>query len=301
MTGRQPHPDFLFLFMRTRYFYFILPLILIISSCSSSDKKDNRENAVARVYDNYLYRSDLQDMVAPGISGKDSLALVNEYIDNWVRQQLLLRMAEDNLPKNKMDFTRQLEDYRSSLIIFSYERELIRQKLDTTVSEQEVKDYYETHKGEFELKDNIVKVLYFKVNNNTPVTLARAYLKSDRPQDKQKLQDFCMKYAINYYLDDQSWLLFNDILKEIPINTYNQEEYLKNNRLIEIQDSTYHYLMNIKGFMIKESLSPLSFEKGNIREIILNKRKQKLIDEMRNNIYNEAVKKSNFEVFTEKK
>ncbi|MEI6766392.1 MAG: hypothetical protein WCM76_12175 [Bacteroidota bacterium] len=287
--------------MRTRYFYFILPLILIISSCSSSDKKDNRENAVARVYDNYLYRSDLQDMVAPGISGKDSLALVNEYIDNWVRQQLLLRMAEDNLPKNKMDFTRQLEDYRSSLIIFSYERELIRQKLDTTVSEQEVKDYYETHKGEFELKDNIVKVLYFKVNNNTPVTLARAYLKSDRPQDKQKLQDFCMKYAINYYLDDQSWLLFNDILKEIPINTYNQEEYLKNNRLIEIQDSTYHYLMNIKGFMIKESLSPLSFEKGNIREIILNKRKQKLIDEMRNNIYNEAVKKSNFEVFTEKK
>ena len=301
MTGRLPHPNFLFLFMRTRYFYFIVLLALFLSSCSGSDKKASRENAVARVYDNYLYRTDLQDMVAPGISGKDSVALVSEYIDNWVRQQLLLRMAEDNLPKNKMDFTRQLEDYRSSLIIFSYERELIRQKLDTTVSEQEVKDYYETHKGEFELKDNIVKVLYFKVNKNTPVTLARAYLKSDRPQDKDKLQDFCMKYAINYYLDDQSWLLFNDILKEIPINTYNQEEYLKNNRLIEIQDSTYHYMMNIKGFMIKESLSPLSFEKGNIREIILNKRKQKLIDDMRNNIYDEAVKKSNFEVFTEKK
>jgi hypothetical protein len=301
MFGTLPHPDFLFLFMGTRYFYIILPLMLFISSCSSSDKKDSRENAVARVYDNYLYRSDLQDMVAPGISGKDSVALISEYIDNWVRQQLLLRMAEDNLPKNKMDFTRQLEDYRSSLIIFSYERELIRQKLDTTVSEQEVITYYETHKEEFELKDNIVKVLYFKVNKNTPVTLARAYLKSDRPQDREKLQDFCMKYAINYYLDDQSWLLFNDILKEIPINTYNQEEYLKNNRLIEIQDSTYHYMMNIKGFMIKESLSPLSFEKGNIREIILNKRKQKLIDDMRNDIYNDAVKKSNFEVFTEKK
>ena len=101
---------------------------------------------------------------------------------------------------------------------------------------------------------------------------------------------------MNYYLDDQNWLLFNDILKEIPINTYNQEEYLKNNRIIEIQDSVFVYLMNIKGFMIKESLSPLSFERNNIRDIIINKRKLALIENMKNDVYNNALKRGDFEV-----
>jgi hypothetical protein len=105
-----------------------------------------------------------------------------------------------------------------------------------------------------------------------------------------------VKYAVNYYLDDQNWLLFNDILKEIPIATYNQEEYLKNNRTIEIQDSTYSYLMNIKGFMIKEGLSPLSFEKKNIRDIIMNKRKLKLIEDMQKEVYSNGVKKGSFEI-----
>ena len=109
--------------------------------------------------------------------------------------------------------------------------------------------------------------------------------------------NFCQKYAVNYFLDDESWLLFNDLLKEIPIKTYNQENYLQNNRYIEIKDSLYSYFLNIKGFRIKESLSPINFEKDNIKKIIINKRKVKLINDIHDKIYQDAVKHKDFEIF----
>jgi hypothetical protein len=174
---------------------------------------------------------------------------------------------------------------------------LILQKLDTVVSEKEIEDYYDLNKSNFELKDNIVKVWYVKLRKNINLNPFRQLIRSDKPGDLKKLAELSAKTAVNSFLDEDSWLVFNDILKEIPIKTYNQEDYLKNNRYIEIQDSSFCYLLNIKGFMIKESLSPLSFEKDNIRNIIISKRKLKLISDMEDDLYQEAVKNSDFEIF----
>ncbi|MCK9613033.1 MAG: hypothetical protein PHR81_00875 [Bacteroidales bacterium] len=272
----------------------IFAIVVLFFSCKSAD--NDMGDAVARVYDKYLFLSEIEEILPDGISKDDSILIVQEYIDNWIRQQLLIRQAEKNLNKNQKDFAKQLEEYKNSLIVFEYESQLVKQKLDTTVTDKEIEDYYEQNKSDFELKENIVKVVYVKIPKNVPATLPHTLIRSDKPQDKNKLQDFCHKYATNYYLEDQNWLLFNDILKEIPINTYNQEEYLKNNRLIEIQDSSYTYLMNIKGFMIKESISPISFEANNIRDIIINKRKLELIDNMKNDIYENALRNGDFEL-----
>jgi hypothetical protein len=78
-------------------------------------------------------------------------------------------------------------------------------------------------------------------------------------------------------------------LKEIPIKTYDAEQYLTNNRYIEIEDSMNIYLVNIKGFKIKNSVSPLSYESKNIRNLILNQRKLKLINEMEKSAITEAL------------
>lgn len=277
-----------------KLFFFLLPILLLFS-CSGVEKKT--EDSVAMVYDEYLSRSDIEGIVPENMSGEDSLQVIRDYIDQWVRQKLLLHQAQNNLNKEQKDFNKQLDDYRNSLIIFTYEQELIRQNLDTLVTEKQIADYYNENKADFELKDNIVKVLYVKLNKNDRIALFRQLLQSENPDDRKKLLSLSSKHAVNSFLDDQSWLVFNDILKEIPIKTYNQEEFLMNNRIIEIQDSLYVYLMNIKGFMIKESLSPLNFEKENIRNVIINKRKITLVEEMQKNLFNDALKNGDFEIF----
>jgi hypothetical protein len=272
----------------------VFVLLVFICACKSNPKPGER--AVARVYDTYLYVKDLDGKLPANISATDSAQLMNEYIETWIRQQLLIKQADKNLSDEDKDFTKQLEDYKNSLLVYKYETQLIKQNLDTSLTDNEIADYYEKNKSNFELKENIVKVIYVKIPRSVPMTTAKLYISSDRPADRKKLHDFCVKYAVNYYLDDQNWLLFNDILKEIPINTYNQEEYLKNNRTIEIQDSGFSYLLSIKGFMIKDGISPLSFEKKNIREIIINKRKLKLVEDMQKDVYANAVKKGAFEI-----
>lgn len=272
----------------------MLWIALLAAGCGSGS--DVRENAVARVYDEYLMRADLHGIVPEGMSSADSALMVRDYINNWIQNKLLLHQAEENLSNDQKDFTRKMEEYRNSLIIYAYEQELIRQKVDTVVNPSEIVQYYNTHNEDFELRDNIVKVIYVKLQKGKQVDRFRPLIRSEKDADRVKLQDLSDKFAINSYLDEDNWLLFNDILKEIPIKTYNQEEYLKNNRFIELEDSLYTYLLNIKGFMIKESVSPLSFETENIRSIIISKRKMALIEDMQKNLYNDALKQGDFEI-----
>jgi hypothetical protein len=173
----------------------------------------------------------------------------------------------------------------------------VQQQLDTIVSEAEIEKYYNEHPDDFTLKNSIIKVVYVKVDKKAPnVAKLKNWIRSTKLQDKKELEGYCLQFAVNYYLDDQSWLLFDDLLKEVPIPTYNKELFLQNNRYVEVSDTTHLYFVDIRGFMIRDSKSPIGFEKENIRSIIINQRKRDLIDRMRNDIYNDAINKKEIKI-----
>lgn len=263
----------------------------------SRDSKEG-EGAVARAYGYYLYPEELTGVVPKNASRQDSIAITRNFIENWIRKKAVLRKAEDNLEDEQKDVSRQLEEYRNSLLTYAYEAELVRQRLDTSVTDAEVSAYYEQNKKNFELKDNIIRVVYLRLSRNSPkLDKVRMWYRSDAERDRRLLEEYCRQYALNYYLDDDSWLLFDDLLKEIPIRTYDKEQFLQNNRIIEFEVDSSIYLVNIKGFRIRNSLSPLSFEQNNIRTLIVNQRKLKLIEEMERQAYEDARKKGDAEVF----
>jgi hypothetical protein len=285
--------------MINRFWFLLLTglFIALLSSSCGELQKDKRK-AVAKVYDYYLYEDELLEEIPFGLTERDSIIFATNFINNWISQKLLLHQAESNLNELRKDFTRQLEEYRQSLTIYAYERELILQKLDTIVTEEQIETFYAENRELFQLKDNIVKVVYLKLELKAPnINLVKNYVKNAAPEDLQKLEDYGPRYAANYYLDDETWLYFNDLLKEIPIKTYDQENFLRNNRFIEIKDSLYHYFVHIKNFMVKESLSPLDFEKDRIAEMIVNRRKVELLGKMQEEIYHEASTKGKIEVY----
>lgn len=121
-----------------------LMLVLALFSCQNS-KNGKDDKPVAAIYDKVLYQSDLQGIIYDGISTNDSLVRTKVFIDNWIRRQLLIHQAENNLDKSELDCVKEMEDYRNSLIIYKYESMLIAQNLDTVVSDEEIEKY---------LKDN---------------------------------------------------------------------------------------------------------------------------------------------------
>jgi len=269
-------------------------LLMIFQSCNS----DNLPNDyVARVYDKYLFKSDLVNVVPYGLDPEDSASIVNEYIQLWIRNMLTLKKAELNLTDDLLDVEQQLEDYRTSLIVYNYERELLRQKLDTSVSSKEIETYYKENERNFQLRSNIIRLKYIKIPSKTPsLDKVRKWYKSEKEDDLEKLRKFALMYANNYLLEDENWLVFDEVLKEIPLSNYSLDDFNRNKRYFEINDGQYIYFVIIKGFMMKESRSPLNFEKDNIRNIILNKRKQALIEEMQQDIFNDAINNKEVEI-----
>jgi hypothetical protein len=276
---------------------FLIFLLIFASACTGLLKKKS-ERVLARVYDDYLYESDLSGIITPGTLPKDSLVITRNFIESWVRQRLIIHQAEKNLSADQMDFTRQLENYKNSLTIYAYENALVRQRLDTLVTEDETQNYYDVNQKNFLLKDNIVQLQYVKLPLKSPLLKQiKILLHSDDQSDKTKLAGLCEKNSADYFLDNENWLPFSEVLKQIPIKTYNQEEFLKNHRDLEYQDSMYVYIVRFKDFKIKESISPLNFEKQRIRDILLNKRKIELISRMQEDLYSNALKKNDFEIY----
>lgn len=275
-------------------FFGLFPFLIL--SC----KVKNRQKPVARVFDKYLYLEDFSSIIPPGASAKDSEQLAQDFINKWIHQNLIMNKAELNLPEEMKNVQKQLEDYRTSLIIYAYEKELVGQKLNIDIPEGEIEKYYKNNLHEFELKDYIVRVLYVKLEKNSPeLVKVKKWYQAGQGEELKKLEEYCRKFATNFFVDTEVWLFFDDLLKEIPIETYNKEEFLKNHKPIEFQDEKHLYLLNILDYRLKDDISPLSLVKENIRNILINRKKIALIENMRNDIYQDALERGNFEIYNQ--
>lgn len=256
------------------------------------------EERVARVNSKYLFKSDLQGIVTPGTSAADSAVIIKRFIDNWIRQQIYLEEAEKNLTADHADFQRKVENYRNSLIIFSYENQYINTYLDTIITPELMAEYYEKHQDEFKLRDHIVQVKYVKLPLDAPeINSVRRLIRSDSEQDLIALEEYCINNAASYFLDTDSWFVFSDILRDMPINPQNTESFLRNNSFLERRDDFYRYLLYIIDYRLEGSASPIVFQSDNIKAIILNHRKQELINEFRQGLFKNAASNGSFEIF----
>ena len=131
-------------------------LIIGLASCSIIEA-EKTDQPVSRAFGKYLYRSDIKDIIPNGTSSQDSAIIARNYIDTWVRTQLMLNKAEESLSDEQKNVNKKIEEYRSSLLIYTYRQKLLLQKMDTVISNKEISDYYEKNIDNFILASEIVK------------------------------------------------------------------------------------------------------------------------------------------------
>lgn len=269
---------------------------LLLASC----KRVNKANPVARAYDSYLYEEDLKGILSPGITGNDSINLVNAYIDQWHREQVLLKHAQTHQKTNLDQINKQIEDYRKSLIIYEFEQTLINEKLDTLVSEQEIANYYKTNEEIFVLKRPIFKVSFIELQNDAPeLELVKKWLVSDDSKQHELLSKYCQTYSNNYSLNDTSWYYMEELTKKIPILQIDENNYRNYGHLFNIHANNKIYLIILHDSKFKDSQSPLDIERNNIRNLIINQRKITLIEKEEQEIINKARSKNKIEVYNQ--
>ena len=288
----------------TKKYLTILTLILALSSCdylSQSDETNisKSRNMVASVGNSYLFSSDIPNLVSPSASKEDSARITDQFVKNWIKKELLVKEANSNVRIDRSEIDRKVSDYRYTLLSYEYQKLMIQKSLDTLITDQEVKEYYEQNTNNFTLRQNILRGRFLKVNKDAPKKNdIRRWLKSNRPQDLESLKSYAFQFADNYSLEDSVWLKLDDIIKSSPFSTIsNKVQFLRTNRYVEEADSTYLYLLKIEEYKISKEASPLEFVKEGIRDIILNKRKVALAKGLENDIYERAKENEDYKIY----
>lgn len=265
--------------------------LLFLSLFASCDffQRNAKEVVVAECYGKYLYESDLKGIVPEHSSIMDSLQRVNTFIDSWIERQVLLHQAETNLSNEQLDLRKQMEDYRNTLVIYAYETQLVNQKLDTVVNEDEIAAYYEQNKEDFQLRNTMVRVAYVIIKDDCKQK--ETFYKLMKDPDTLMLQSLDVLstyYAEKSHLDVDTWLRLDDLTNIVPMEILNPESFLKRNRFVCLDSDDYTYMVRFEEYLLEESISPLAIERENIRSVILTQRKQRFIERMKTATYEKA-------------
>ena len=283
--------------MRNCFYIILVFLVLFTSSCSRNGK-GNRETPIARVTNVYLYPSDMEGIFDPKLNEKDSIDIRKKFIEKWIKKQLLLQKAELNLNFEQKDVSKQLDDYRTALLIYKYEEMLLRQQMDTVVDSKEIEDYYNKNSNNFVLNQPAMKGVYIKLHSNSPYQeKLEHWIRSDNPEDQKQLDSYCFQYARKYdYFNDQ-WIYFEALRKQLPLHVTDIDGFLRNNKYVALHDSAFNYYLNIKEFKVSGNTAPINLVKEDISRILLNKRKMQLLQNLENDIYNNAYNRDKIEIY----
>ncbi|NER09124.1 peptidyl-prolyl cis-trans isomerase [Muriicola jejuensis] len=278
-------------------------LILTLTSCEGLFKSEPENAPLARVGDTYLYREDIQSLLNSTVNEQDSASLVTNYINNWAVKQLLYEKAQINLTEEQIEeFERLVSNYRIDLLTRAYKEALVLRGEDTTITDTQLRQFYEQEKENFLLKEKVVQLRFVQLPkqflNKEEV---RQRLDRFSPEDQVFLDSIGVQFKkLNF--NDSLWVPLNRIIQEIPpLNYENEERYLKKSQFFELEDSLGVYLGKTAEVRSLNEIAPLGYIKPTLRQVLLNRRKLDFQRRLEIELLDEAVKQNEFEIYEQGK
>lgn len=277
---------------------FIILFCLTLSSCSWFTK-EQKEDSIARVGENYLYKADIQNIVAKGTSKEDSILIIRGFIDRWATQELLIEAAERNLNDTKKnEYASLINQYKIDLYTKAYIEEIVKRSVDTIVNASELKKYYDENKENFKTNGSLVRLRYINLSkDNEQLNTIRDKFFSFNKNDK-KFWDVNTIQLKSFAFNDSIWVDMAQVYEKLPIITPdNRDEYIQPGKKIQILDKNDLYLVKIGNVISRNEVAPFEYIKPTIKEIIINKRNLELIKKFEKEITEDAIKNRDYEIY----
>lgn len=262
------------------------------------DNSADQGKPIAKINTSTLYSVDVEKISQPGLSKSDSVIFIQNFINKWANNEVFYQQALKYLTDEELDINKEVEEYKKELLSYKFQTKLINDKLDTNVTDSQIEEYYNAHSQNFLLKNNIVKVLYVKTPVNIPnLDKLKKLCYSTNPKDAEPLKSMCIQYANNYFMNDNTWLMYDDLKKEINQLKEVPDYNIQNGKTFEFTDATSFYFLKIIEVKSKNTLSPLNFEKNNIKNMLINQRKQQLITSIKKDFFDKAKTNKELQIY----
>ena len=246
---------------------------------------------MAQVYYHKLYLSEVLNNMPSGLSPEDSVTLVKEYIDAWVKEKLVLHAAERNLSVREKNFDKKMEDYRNGLLINAYYDKLVSDTTKFNISQEEMDAFTNDFGKRYTVDKDIVKLNYVKLAAKSALTdKVRDILfdEEKRTSDKELLIKLLVD-SVEYMIDDKTWLYLDDIQAEVPFEV-DDKQLQSGPQYVDKTVSGYRYLMVILEHKDRRTMNETQDERAAARMMLVNQRKREFIENHVNLLYEKALK-----------
>ncbi len=267
-------------------------IVIVLSalvSCRAISSFLSDDEAVAEVGKEKLFRSELNRLIPKGISQEDSVRLARQYINTWALDHVFLNIAEEQLSKDEKDVTKELEDYRKSLLKYKYERLYVNERLDTAVSEDMVEAYYEANKDKFKLNRPIVKARYLRISNDSPtLSKIKKRMSSDQVQDLIDADSLAYSSALKFSTWGNNWIDITSLAMEFPMDHVSLTMSIRNSWVERVDTTGVLSLAYISAIVREGHTAPIEYCTPAIKDMIISSRKQELINSLERDLLNDA-------------
>lgn len=268
--------------------YSLMACAFLLGGCSSS-VSPGAGTPLAEVNGSFLYEEDVDRVMPVGLHGADSVNFVKQYVRDWVEDVLLYKKAKDNVPDNQR-IEELVSSYRKTLIMHTYQEELVKQKLSGAITDAEVEQYYNQNPELFRADAPYIKGLFVKVPVNVPnLNTLRGWCRKNVESNIDRLEKFCVGTAVNYDYFFDRWLPVSDFASKMPLAALKSNPgYLSNDKNVEVKDSLFCYILHVEQFLPKGEILPLEYAQNEIKEILVNQKRTEFINQMKSELYREA-------------
>ena len=274
----------------------LLPLLFV--SCNAISSLVHDDQVVARVGQKKLYKSEVERFIPNMIPAEDSTRLAEQYINTWAMDLLYLDVAETQLSKEELDVTADLEDFRRSLLKYRYEQRYINDRLDTLITEDQIRQYYTAHADDFELKRPVLKVRFVDVMKDSPNFDAILKMMSSKEYDDiQRADTLAKSTALRWFDSADTWMDAGELAKSFGLDWESMLSHLKGDMIRyepeDRADLMAAYVVEIQ----RKGTAPLEFVSDRIRDILMSARKHDLMNSLERDLLQNALESKKFVIY----
>ena len=271
---------------RIAYIVVIFGIVLpMFASCKAISEFFDSGEIVAQAGSAKLKRADLDMVIPNGVSPGDSARLAKQYITTWALDQIFLERAQQQLSKTEMDVSKELEAYRRSLLKFRYEQLYINERLDTSVTDDEVQEYYEAHKDRFVLQRPVVKARFISIAEDSPVLKTiKKKMSSDEAEDILEADSLAFSSAYRFTTWNDAWIDASTLAREFGQESASVLSSVKAGwveRTDTLGTSNIAYISEITP---KGQMAPIEYSTPFIKDMIISARKQSLVTSLEHDL-----------------
>lgn len=263
--------------------FFQILLLILFTACNRSE-----DVIIASIFNNKLYLSEIKPFIPEDIRKEDSVALSERIIEEWLKEQILLHEANSVLSAKDRNFDKEIIEFKKSLLINAYYKKITSDSSQFIPTAEEINRFLQDNPlVTYEEKD-IVKLNYVKVHHRSKVMKELKEILFDeekRMRMKNRIEQLCAD-SIEYFIDENAWLWFDDIREEIPIAIEQEDELTEMPKTFEIREGNYSYLIVLVDFK-RSTTKGNSDESISAQAILMQQKKKNFIDGRVEELYRE--------------